>query len=180
MSQPVRVRLASRDDIAAIVRLINEAYVVEAHFVSGDRTNPATVWRLLDSGVFLVVDTTAPVGPPAGVAGGLARSSADGAESRALDGCIYVERMDPDRAYFGMLAVAPAVQGRGIARTLIEAAEARARQEGAGAMDIRVVSLRTELFPFYRRFGYVEVEIEPYSEPRALQPFHFVRMRKPL
>ena len=61
--------------------------------------------------------------------------------------------MDPARAYFGMLAVAPAAQGRGLGRALIEAAEAHARREGAGAMDIRVVSLRTELFPFYRRFG---------------------------
>ena len=160
MSEPVRS--GTREDVAAIVRLINEAYLVEADFVSGDRTNPATIWRLLETGVFLVID------------GATAESGS------SLDGCVYVERLDEARAYFGMLAVSPSAQGRGLGRVLIEAAEAQARREGASAMDIRVVSLRTELFPFYGRFGYVAVETEPYTEPRALQPFHFVRMRKVL
>ena len=51
---------------------------------------------------------------------------------------------------------------------------------GCGAMDIRVVNLRTELPPFYRRLGYAEAGTEPVEEPRALQPFHFIVMSKVL
>jgi hypothetical protein len=48
-------------------------------------------------------------------------------------------------------------------------------------MDIRVVNLRTELPPFYRKLGYVETgEVELANEPSALQPFYFVTMSKPL
>ena len=47
-------------------------------------------------------------------------------------------------------------------------------------MDIRVVNLRTELLPFYRKLGYVERGTEPVDDPRALQPFHFILMSKAL
>ena len=66
-------------------------------------------------------------------------------------------------------------------RRLIEAAEDYARASGCTAMDIRVVNLRTELPPFYKKLGYTETgDVEPASDPRALQPFCFVRMSKPL
>ena len=48
-------------------------------------------------------------------------------------------------------------------------------------MDIRVVDLRTELLPFYKKLGYVETgQVEPVNDPRALQPFCFVTMSKAL
>ena len=86
-----------------------------------------------------------------------------------------------ERGYFGMLSVNPALQGRGLGRRLVDAAENYARAQGCTAMDIRVVNLRTELLPFYRKLGYAETgEVEPVDDPRALQPFHFVTMSKPL
>jgi ribosomal protein S18 acetylase RimI-like enzyme len=79
-----------------------------------------------------------------------------------------------------MLSVNPALQGRGLGRRLVDAAENYARVHGCSAMDIRVVNLRTELPAFYRKLGYAETgEVEP-DDPRALQPFHFVTMSKPL
>src|SRR5262245_25115125 len=124
--------IASADDIPALVRVINEAYEVEKFFVSGDRTDVATVRRLMTSGAFLVRR-----------------------EDDDLTGCVYVELRGP-RAYFGMLSVDPSRQGTGLGRHLVGEAEQFARDHGCEAMDIRVVNLRTELPPFYRKLGYIE------------------------
>ena len=149
---------ASSEDIPDLVRTINAAYEVEKFFVDGDRTDEDTIRRMMASGVFLI-----------------ARE-----ESGQLTGCVYVE-LRSERGYFGMLSVNPALQGRGLGRRLVDAAENYARAQGCTAMDIRVVNLRTELLPFYRKLGYAETgEVEPVDDPRALQPFHFVTMSKPL
>ena len=59
-------------------------------------------------------------------------------------------------AYLGMLAVSPGLQGRGLGRRLMAAAEARAvREWGALKMLMTVIHLRHELIAFYRRRGYV-------------------------
>jgi hypothetical protein len=47
-------------------------------------------------------------------------------------------------------------------------------------MDIRVVNLRTELPPFYTKLGYASSGTEAAEDPRATQPFYFIRMSKPL
>jgi GNAT superfamily N-acetyltransferase len=94
-----------------------------------------------------------------------------------LTGCVYVE-LRGLRAYFGMLAVEPSRQGTGLGRRLVELAEQYVRDRGCSAMDIRVVNLRTELPPFYRKLGYVESGTESVTEPRAVQPFHFIVMTK--
>jgi GNAT superfamily N-acetyltransferase len=144
-------------DVSDLVRVINAAYEVEKFFVSGDRTDAETVRYLMTKGTFLVEKD---------VAG-------------AVCACVYVERRG-SRGYFGMLAVDPAHQGTGLGRKVIEAAEQYARDGGATVMDISVVNLRTELPRFYRRLGYVESGTEATSDPRALQPFHFIVMSKAL
>lgn len=148
--------LAAPDDIPDLVRIINAAYEVEKFFVSGDRTDPETVRRLMSKGVFLKESS------PQGV-----------------NGCVYVE-LRGERAYFGMLAVDPSLQGTGLGRRLVQEAEQYARDHGCRAMDIRVVNLREELPAFYRKLGYVERDMEAVEEPRALQPFHFIVMSKTL
>ena len=42
------VRLATTDDIPALARVINRAYVVEAHLFHGDRTDEAEVRERLE------------------------------------------------------------------------------------------------------------------------------------
>jgi GNAT superfamily N-acetyltransferase len=148
--------LAVADDIPALVRVINAAYEVEKFFVSGDRTDEDTVRRLMTKGVFVIARDT----------GG-------------LTGGVYVE-LRGTRAYFGMLSVEPSRQGTGLGRRLVDEAEQYARDLGCEAMDIRVVNLRGELLPFYRKLGYVERATEPVDDPRALQPFHFILMSKAL
>ena len=148
--------LGRPDDVPDLVRIINAAYEVEKFFVSGDRTDVATVNRLMTMGAFVVTR-----------------------EHAGLSGCVYVE-LRGDRGYFGMLAVNPSRQGRGLGRRLVGLAEQHVRDRGGSAMDIRVVNLRTELPPFYRKLGYVETGIEQVNEPRAIQPFHFIVMSKRL
>jgi N-acetylglutamate synthase-like GNAT family acetyltransferase len=150
------IRLAGPDDVPVIVRLVNVAYEVEKFFVSGDRTSIEVVRALMHKGKFLVGES------PAGVVA-----------------CVYVERRGA-RGYFGMLAVDPSVQGQGWGRRMVEEAEQDARTDGCTAMDIRVVNLRTELPPFYTKLGYESAGTEASEDPRATQPFYFIRMSKPL
>ena len=148
--------LARPDDVPDLVRLINAAYEVERFFVTGDRTDAETVQRMMATGSFVVTR-----------------------DEDGISGCVYVE-LRGLRGYFGMLSVHPSRQGSGLGRRLVELAEQLVRDCGGAAMDIRVVNLRTELPPFYRKLGYAETGIEPATEPRALQPFHFIVMSKPL
>ena len=93
---------------------------------------------------------------------------------------MYVE-LQGERAYFGLLAVDPARQHRGLGRRLIDEAENHARADGCHAMDLRIVNLREELPPFYRRLGYVETGTAPFPEGiKSKLPCHFVVMCKPL
>jgi len=82
--------------------------------------------------------------------------------------CVYVE-LRGERGYFGMLAVDPSQQGKGLGRLMVDAAEDHCRERGCKFMDITVLSLRTELPPFYRKLGYVAAGTEPF------QPVHSLR-----
>jgi ribosomal protein S18 acetylase RimI-like enzyme len=54
------------------------------------------------------------------------------------------------------VAVAPAKQGRGVGRALLEYAEARSRTLKLGKVSLYTNVLMTENQSFYRRLGYVE------------------------
>ena len=151
------LRPATAADIPSIVRLTNAAYAIEKFFVAADRTDADAVQRLMAKGSFLVED------------------AADG----AVAGSVYVETRGA-RGYFGLLSVDPARQGTGLGRKLVDAAEAHVRAAGARAMDIRVVNLRTELPPFYRKLGYVEAGEDHEPIPQAMRPCHYLLMTKTL
>jgi GNAT superfamily N-acetyltransferase len=158
------VRLATTDDIPALTRVINRAYVVEAHLFHGDRTDETEVRERLErpNACFLAID--APDGAPG---------------NGALAGAVFVE-IRGDRGYFGMLSVDPGWQGRGFARELIAAAEAQAAAAGCDFMDIDVVDRRTELPGFYENFGYAPAGSTPYTSASAKVPVNMVRMTKAL
>jgi GNAT superfamily N-acetyltransferase len=153
------VRLARPAEAPALARLINDAFVVENFFKIGDRTSADEVLELMCEGEFLVLESV---------------------PDRTVAGCLYLKR-GGERAYFGMLAIDPARQGRGLGARLIEAAEVRARDMGCRFMDIHIVNLREELPGYYRRLGYVATGTLPFSDPsRASRPCHFIVMSKPL
>jgi ribosomal protein S18 acetylase RimI-like enzyme len=157
----VPVRRATAEDVPEIVRVINLAYRVEDFFIDGDRTRADDVLARLsrpDAG-FLVAD-----------------ASSDG----RLMAAVYVE-VRGDRGYFGMLAVDPAHQQRGVGRALATAAESHCRAAGCRHLDIDVVDLRAELLPFYRALGFTETGRARFPDPWKLRrQAHLLVMTKPL
>jgi GNAT superfamily N-acetyltransferase len=160
------LRLATLQDTADLARIINDAFIVEAFFKIGDRTSAEEIAGLMNAGgEFLVLDNVEP---------------GTGTGTGTLTGCVYLN-CTGDRGYFGMLSIAPAQQRQGLGMRLIDAAEARARERGCRVMDIHIVNLREELPPYYRRFGYAETGVLPFSDPdRASRPCFFIVMSKPL
>ncbi|MFT3699166.1 MAG: GNAT family N-acetyltransferase [Kofleriaceae bacterium] len=136
---------------------MNEVYAVEAFFVEGDRTNPTEIVEMMRTGTFLVLDL-----------------------GSAIGGAIYVTHAAP-RAYFGMLAVSRALQGKGIGKRLVRIAEAVAEAAGCTVMTMKIVNLREELGRWYRSLGYRVTGTAPYAVPRSVtRVCHFIEMARPL
>jgi predicted N-acetyltransferase YhbS len=157
MATLMNTRTATSADAEAIADLINAAFRVERFFIDRDRTDPDKIRALLKTGVFLVVE-----------------------DADRMTACVYVE-LRGEGAYFGLLAVDPSRQNKGVGKNMVAVVEDYAREAGCRFMDMRIVDLRAELPPFYRRLGYVETGTEPFkadSEPKI--PAHFIIMSKPL
>jgi predicted N-acetyltransferase YhbS len=158
-----QIRLATDADIEAIRRLVNQAFEVERFLKKGggDRLQgDGELESLWQRGTFLVKE-----------------------EDGVPVGCVYVEQRG-DRAYLGLLSIAPTRQGAGLGKQLNAAAENFAREQGCRWMDLRVVSPRADLLlPVYRRLGYVETGTEEYPEvlvEKMTIPGHFILMAKQL
>ena len=136
------------------MRLINAAFVVERFFIDVERVRLDEVRELQERGEFLV--------------------------QGEIEACVYVE-IRGERGYFGLLSVDPSRQGNGLGRALVEAAESYCRGHGCRWVDLRVVSVREDLPPFYRKLGYTESGIEEFvSEFPTKIPVHLVKMEKAL
>jgi GNAT superfamily N-acetyltransferase len=143
-SSGVHIRLASNADIAAMAAVVNAAFAIET-FLEGQRTDEAGITEMMKKGGFLLAEDL----PGRSVA------------------CVYVETSG-ERGYFGMLAVDPSEQSKGLGRVMVEAAEDYCRRRGCEFMEISVLSLRTELLPFYRKFGYLESGRQEFHSSRRL------------
>ena len=155
-------RAATPADIPELVRVINLAYLVEAEMFHGDRTSVADIGERLQrpNATFLVID--------------------DNVSPGRIAGAVCVETRG-NRGYFGMLAVDPSKQGRGLGRVLVRAAEAYCASAGCADLDLDVVDLRTELPGFYTALGFTRVGVTPFADPsRTKVPVHLVQMTKPL
>jgi ribosomal protein S18 acetylase RimI-like enzyme len=135
-------RLATADDVAAVVALVESAYrgdvsrkgwTTEADLLDGQRTDPLGVAELIaKSGSCLLL----------------------GERGSELLACANLERRD-DIAYFGMFSVRPDLQGSGLGRTMLAEAERMAREDWlCREMQMTVISVRDELIAWYERRGY--------------------------
>jgi GNAT superfamily N-acetyltransferase len=158
------IRIAAPADARAVAALISLAYRVEDFFKIGDRTDEDDVLARMQKGSFLLLED-----------GGDAEDDAG-----TMLGSVYVA-VHGDVGYFGMLSIDPSRQGQGLGRRLIAAAEDHCRDAGCREMELEVVNLRTELPPFYQRFGYVESGTRPFTDiEQAKLPCHFIVMTKSL
>jgi ribosomal protein S18 acetylase RimI-like enzyme len=74
-------------------------------------------------------------------------------ETGTITGSVYLENRG-SKLYIGMFSVAPLLQGSGIGRELLLAAEAYARQLNITTLTMTVISTRSELISWYERRGY--------------------------
>ncbi|MGE0354008.1 MAG: GNAT family N-acetyltransferase [Gemmatimonadales bacterium] len=168
----MRILTATSADVPALVSLINLAYrgesarqgwTHESDLVQGlIRTDEATVARLV--------------------------SDPDGTVLKYLDdphrlvGCVHLQRQG-GRLYLGMLSVQPRLQGRGIGKALLAAAEAYAGEHGCRTIFMRVISAREELTAWYLRHGYRPTgQRKPFVVDArygvAMKPLDFVLLEK--
>ncbi|MGD0800381.1 MAG: GNAT family N-acetyltransferase [Terracidiphilus sp.] len=143
---PLVIRLATEADLVPLIALINSAFAMESFF-EGPRTDVERLTETMRKGEILVYEN----------------------DACQLPGCVYIENRG-QRGYLGMLAIDPLYQGRGLARPLMAAGEERLRQQGCEAVDITVLSMRPELPPIYRRYGYSESGTEEFHSSRPLKP----------
>ena len=156
--QNSHIRLAQTSDLLAVVALVNRAYRVEDFIFDKERTNLAEIEDMSKKAQFLILES----------------------EAGQLLGSVYIEKR-AERAYMGMLAIAPDQQGKGLGTILVAAAENHARELGCTELDLRVVSPRTELPGYYRRFGFVETHTEPpHVDVPSKIPWHLIYMSKRL
>ncbi len=154
-------RTATEADLPEVVRVINAAYRVEDFFIDGDRTNADDIRaRMLDPAMRVIV--------------------VDRDGSSSLAGCVLVD-VHAARGHFAMLSVDPPLQGKGIARVLLNAVEEHCRSKSCDALDLEIVDLREELPAFYEALGFRAVSTAPFPDTRKLtRPAHLVVMSKEL
>ena len=155
----IRIRPATATDRPHLIPLINSAFSVET-FLQGPRTDEARLSGAMEKGTILLAE--------------------DG-EGRVL-ASIYTE-LRAAHGYVGMLAVDPSHQRSRLGRRMMEAAEELFRIHGCDVVEITVLSLRPELLPIYRRFGFVETGTEEFHYPHPLAPgleCHCIVMQKRL
>ena len=153
---------AGRDDVAAVVALVESAFrgeesrrgwTTEADYLDGQRTDEERVAALVADPLTRVL---------------LARVDGE------LVACCVLRSLEGGRARLSMLAVAPGRQGEGIGRTVLDEAGRRAAEVlGASTLELAVLSPRRELFDWYARRGFRptgRLEPFPYGDPRSGMP----------
>ena len=159
------------DDASILEQLINSAYrgeeakqgwTTEADLLDGTRTDAALIRGIIadpDSLLLKAVD------------------------DEGILGCVEL-RKEGDKLYMGMLTVRPNLQGRGIGKALMAAAEAEAVRRNCKAVFMSVLTARSGLIDWYVRHGYHDTgKRKPFAftDPRfgkPKMPLEFVVLEK--
>jgi GNAT superfamily N-acetyltransferase len=145
------------EDVPALVRLVNRAFVAESPYIEGDRVNERSLREMLAKGRFLLFE-----------------------EDREIIACTFIEPRG-DRAHLGLVSIDPTRQRKGLGSALMAAVEAHCRQAGYRDMELRFINHRHELERFYTRLGFTPTGItESITNHRVKKPFQFVQMIKHL
>lgn len=164
----VFLRQAKADDMEALEQLLNRCYrqtegwTNEADLIGGIRITPEELANTIANPthyLFVYPKTTT--------------GNRDGEETGALLGCIAVDiKADHDvnknvchkKAYIGMFAVHPELQGQGVGHQILQAAETFAARhlqteiptphKKSARLTMSILSHRPELLAYYQRRGY--------------------------
>ena len=138
-------------DVPELNNLVNTAYrgetskkgwTTESHLLEGLRIDEETLRGYFDDPNIIILKNTD--------------------EGGEINGCVYLETRLP-KLYVGMFSVSPLLQGKGIGRELLLAAETYARNLNCHTLTMTVISARHELISWYERRGYrITGEILPF------------------
>ncbi|WP_300973187.1 GNAT family N-acetyltransferase [Sphingomonas sp. LHG3406-1] len=138
----MKLERATTGDLATLHALVERAYrgetarggwSHEADLLTGPRTSEVELQGLLDAGEHLLVWR----------------------DDGVIRACVRLVDLGDGLSYLGMLTVDPALQGEGLGKRLLAAAEGYAGEVlGARRMEMQVFSRRRELLSFYDRRGY--------------------------
>lgn len=167
------ISTATLQDVPELNILINSAYrgesskkgwTTEEHLLGGIRTNEGDLSELLQKENVTILKYT---------------------ESDKIIGSVYLEKQ-VGKLYLGMLTVSPELQGGGIGKKLMQAAEDLARENNIPKISMTVISIRKELIEYYERRGYKntgETKPFPMNDPKfglPKQDLAFIVMEKEL
>ena len=141
------IEKATVEDVVELNQLINSAYrgdeakkgwTNEAHLLTGIRIDEKELIGILKSKSSFFLKY---------------------AEQKIIKACVLLEKQD-SALYLGMLSVMPELQGKGIGKQLLKAAEINAHQLGCSKIYMTVISVRCELIEWYKRHGYFDTGIK--------------------
>lgn len=104
-------------------------------------------------------------------------------EGDQILGCVEL-RVEDDKLYLGMLTVNHTMQGKGIGKALLHAAEEEARKQNCKTIHMNVLTQRKELIDWYVRHGYSDTGMRKpfaFTDPRygsAKMPLEFLILGK--
>ncbi len=166
------IAIATTEDIPQIVQLLNSAYrgegskkgwTTEADLIAGEqRTDIATVKEVMNQPGSIILKYTN--------------------EEGEIIGTVNLQQHERG-LYLGMFAVSPVLQGGGIGKQLLKAADEYAKEVSVATIYMSVVSVRKELIDWYKRHGYAETgERKPFVEDEVtgkhLQKLEFITLEK--
>jgi ribosomal protein S18 acetylase RimI-like enzyme len=151
--EPFNFRIATKEDIPSLMQIINKAYrgdaarqgwTHEADLIDGMiRTDASALEDIMKSPGAVMLKCIG---------------------EDQLVGCVYLHKQGA-QLYLGMLTVDPAIQGKGIGKQLLQAAEDHARKQNCNSIIMTVISVRKELIEWYERNGYVSTgESKPFPD----------------
>ena len=147
-------------DAPALEILVNSAYrgdssrlgwTTEADLLDGSRTDAAAIAELIQTPGTTLLKYV---------------------EENEILGCVEL-RNQQGKLYLGMLTVRPYLQGKGIGKELLMAAETEAKNQKCSSIYMTVISVRKELIDWYVRHGYhLTGDRKPFAfnNPRFGQP----------
>lgn len=166
------IQTANKEDIPALVKLLNSAYrgeeskkgwTHEADLVHGEiRTDAAMLENIFNNAQSVFLKYVNNEGQ--------------------LTGCVHLQKQD-HKLYLGMLAVNPELQAAGVGRQLLLAAEEIAITKDCDTITMTVISARHDLIAWYERRGYHKTGIQkPFPNQGAFgsptQQLYFEIMEK--